>query len=46
MRPADAVADPDYGAAFAALALQDGVDDSSVLTLFLAVERERGIKSR
>ena len=46
MHPAVAFEDPQYGAALAALSLEDGVDDRSILVFFLAIERERGASSR
>jgi hypothetical protein len=42
MHPAVAFDDRQYGAALAALSLEDGVDDRTILVFFLAIERSRG----
>lgn len=46
MHPALAKSDPKYGSTLTKLANEHGVDDRTILTLFLALEKGRGDTSR
>ena len=46
LHPDSAKTDYIYGPAFTSLSLEPGVDDRTILTLFLALERERGESSK